>query len=66
MKVSVDRSLCNGYGNCVMEAPEVFELDDEGMAVVLDESPTGENAEKAKTAAAMCPVDAILLQNESS
>lgn len=29
--VEVNRSLCNGYGNCVMIAPLVFDLDEDTL-----------------------------------
>jgi len=36
IKIEVDRDLCIGSGDCVDSAPEVFALDDEGKAIVLD------------------------------
>jgi ferredoxin len=33
-RISIDRSLCNGHGVCEAIAPEVFELGDDGLAVV--------------------------------
>ena len=34
--VNVDRALCIGSGDCVDTAPDVFQLDDEDKAVVVD------------------------------
>ena len=36
MRIEVDRELCMGSGNCIFWAPGVFELDDDGIAVVVD------------------------------
>ena len=36
-KVWIDRELCVGDAVCVSFCPEVFQLDDEGKAVVLKE-----------------------------
>ncbi|MEU1692609.1 ferredoxin [Streptomyces sp. NPDC005774] len=36
MKILVDLDKCQGYGNCVMAAPEVFDLSEAGKVVVLD------------------------------
>lgn len=35
MKVHVDLPACVGSGQCVLAAPEVFDQDDEGIAVLL-------------------------------
>lgn len=61
MKVTLDRTLCNGYGNCVMEAPEVFDLDDEALGIVLQDEPPAEQLERTEAAARTCPVQAISL-----
>jgi ferredoxin len=58
--VSVDTSLCNGYGNCVVAAPAVFDLDEStNLAVVLHENPDGDDQDAALEAAADCPARAI-------
>lgn len=55
--VEVDDDVCNGYGNCVIAAPAVFDLDpDTNLAVVL-ENPTADDA--VLEAVADCPVRAI-------
>lgn len=53
-KVTVNDS-CIGCGACTAVAPDVFELGDEGLAVVISE----DNIEGAKEAAESCPVEAI-------
>lgn len=60
MKISVDSSLCEGYGNCARIAPELFELDDAGYSQVTnggDVPPEGETA--ARHAVDDCPMSAI-------
>ena len=46
-----------GSGNCVFWAPGVFDLDDDGIAVVVGD-PTGRE-EDVRRAAANCPTSAI-------
>ena len=46
-----------GSGNCVFQAPGAFELDDDGIAVVVDPNVAPEEA--VRTAAARCPSRAI-------
>lgn len=34
MKIKYDRSLCQGHNRCYMLAPELFDTDDEGYAIL--------------------------------
>jgi len=61
-KIVVDRSLCIGAGTCVVLAPGTFELDDENIAVVIDEA--GNSAEEILMGAESCPTKAIFLYDE--
>lgn len=62
MRVIVDLSRCQGYGNCVSTAPEIFDLDEEsGQAVVLAPEVPADQVDAARQAVAMCPVQAIQL-----
>ncbi|MEB4207871.1 ferredoxin [Mycobacterium sp. 94-17] len=63
MKVIVDQNICASSGNCVMNAPEVFDQrDDDGVVVLLSEHPTGDQAEGARRAVAACPAQAIQIE----
>ena len=61
MKIRLDLARCQGYGNCVFAAPQVFDLDDAGKAVVLVEDPTDEHIAAVRDAVADCPARAIEL-----
>lgn len=55
-RISIDRSLCNGYGMCEAVAPDVFELGDDGLAVLR----AGVSADEAvREACESCPTGAI-------
>ncbi|SCW64030.1 ferredoxin [Sphingobium faniae] len=56
-QVSVNRNLCMGAGECVWTAPKVFEMDDEGKAVVVN--PDGADDAALKMAMNGCPNFAI-------
>lgn len=58
MKVAVDRDACIGCGLCVDICPEVFEMDEENIAIVIAQPDTG-NEESAQEAVDGCPVSAI-------
>jgi ferredoxin len=60
MKIEVDWNLCDGNGLCTVEAPEVFELDDEDNLIIHQESPGEELRDKVR-AATMCPKAAITI-----
>lgn len=58
-KIVADESLCQGYANCVMAADDVFDLDDDGVVVILrDEIPEADLA-RVDAAARSCPVNAL-------
>jgi ferredoxin len=62
IQVTVDRALCIGSGDCVDTAPDVFQLDDEDKAVVVD--PDGAPVDDVVEAARNCPVSAIFVAGE--
>lgn len=65
MRVMVDASRCQGHALCAMNAPEVFDLDDEGHARVLaDPVPDGMSA-AARAAEGGCPEQAITVEPQS-
>ena len=63
IRVEVDRALCIGSGDCVDTAPDVFQLDDEDKAVVVD--PDGADTDTVLEAAGNCPVTAIFVAGEA-
>ncbi len=56
--VTVDRSKCQGYGQCCFEADDVFHLDEDGKLVYIPESTAGRRAD-IERAADVCPMQAI-------
>ena len=60
MRVQVDPAKCQGHNRCYALAPELFDVDDYGQAVVIgDGAVSAELAEKARLAVANCPEYAI-------
>jgi ferredoxin len=63
MKVAVDQNTCASSGNCVLNAPELFDQrDEDGVVVLLNANPSAEQAEGARRAAAACPALAIHIE----
>ncbi|PIY95756.1 MAG: hypothetical protein COY66_05995 [Candidatus Kerfeldbacteria bacterium CG_4_10_14_0_8_um_filter_42_10] len=61
-KIEVDRDACISVASCVDIAPEVFELDSEGKAVVKNSQGNPDNT--ILEAAQSCPVNAVILYDE--
>ena len=64
MKVTVDRTKCEGYAKCIQASPKVFKLDAKMIAEVID--PKGDTDEKILLAAKICPTKAISLEEEET
>jgi len=62
LKIEINRELCMGSGNCSFWAPGVFDLDDDGIAVVLD--PTAAPEDKVVLAGQGCPTQAITITKD--
>ena len=59
MKANVDKDTCIGCGACPSICPEVFSMDDDGLAKAIDSEIPEDVQEDAKEARDSCPVDAI-------
>jgi ferredoxin len=60
--VHADRDVCIGAGMCVLTAGAVFDQDDDGIVVLLDEHPS--DAAAVREAVANCPSGALSLEEE--
>ena len=60
----IDRTLCIGSGNCVNIAPEIFVIREDNIVDFQDETPDIEEG-RLEEAAAICPVDALILEDEN-
>jgi len=60
MKVTVDQDKCCGAGTCVLLAPDVFDQrDEDGIVVLLDETPPEDLHDIVHEAVSVCPGVAI-------
>ena len=66
MKVQVNSEICAGFGICLGIAPEVFELHEDGFAIVLVSDVKPEDEDTMRRAASQCPAQAISLSDDSS
>ncbi|HMS13365.1 MAG TPA: ferredoxin [Microthrixaceae bacterium] len=63
MKIVIDYDLCESNAVCMGIAPEVFDVRDDDLLYLLDESPGDDLRPKVEEAARRCPKQAILIQD---
>ena len=57
--LKVDKDLCIGCGACQAVCPEVFEIEDDGLATVIVEEISEDIKDDALDAKDGCPTNAI-------
>ncbi len=57
--LKVNKDVCIGCGACQAMVPEVFEIDDDGLAFVMDDAKINENKADVEEAIENCPTGAI-------
>jgi ferredoxin len=62
MKATVDKETCTGCELCVNTCPEVFEMDDDGLAKEKQSEVPAGAEESCREAASDCPVEAISIE----
>lgn len=62
MKAFVDKDICIGCGACIGICPEVFDMDDDGLAVAIENEINSELQDSAADAQDSCPVSAITVE----
>lgn len=55
-RVEIDRNICAGTSNCMESAPDAYEVDERGLAVL---KPGAADEEQYLDGARQCPMDAI-------
>jgi ferredoxin len=63
LTVRIDRTLCVGFGDCIDVMPEMFELDDDGVAIFRETSVS--DPDRLLAACRACPVDALTVHDSS-
>lgn len=63
-KLTAEFEICQGFGNCAMNAPDLFDLDDNDVVVLLREEVPDEERGHAENAVRSCPVSALTLQQQ--
>jgi ferredoxin len=61
VKVLANRESCRGYGNCLIAAPAVFDVDEQGLVIVLKDEVADDELGPTERAAYDCPTNSITL-----
>jgi ferredoxin len=62
VKILADRERCEGHGLCADTAPEVYELDDDAVVILLHEDVPPALERRAEAGARVCPVAALRIE----
>lgn len=62
MKVKINKNACIGCGSCAAICPEVFKIDDEGIAKVTVEKIEENQLNDVTEASENCPTSAIEIE----
>ena len=62
--LKADFEACQGYANCVDAAPDAYDIDDDGVVVLLKHEITPEERPRLEEAARSCPVSALTIEDE--
>lgn len=61
--LKADLAACQGYANCVIAAPDTYDLDDDGVVVLLKTEITDGDLPRLREAARSCPVSALTIED---
>ncbi len=64
MRISADRDVCIGSGQCVLTEPAVFDQSEEdGLVLLLTDRPGEEAAGPVRQAVRLCPSQALSVED---
>lgn len=61
LRVEIDHGRCSGLGLCEAEAPEIFEVQEDGSLTLLEPAPSEDRRAACEAAVASCPTEALRL-----
>jgi ferredoxin len=61
MQVSINQGACICAGTCVLQAPDVFDQDEDGVVLLLMIDVPNSLSEGTRIAAQLCPARAIVV-----
>ena len=62
--IKADLEACQGYANCVVGAEDYFDIDDDGVVVLLRAEVDQDDRGRVEEAARSCPVSALSVEDQ--
>lgn len=62
--LKANSGICEGYANCVVAAPDAYDIDDSGVVVLLKGRITDDERPRIEEAARSCPVNALSVEDD--
>lgn len=62
-RLLADIEACQGYGNCITGASDVYDIDDDGKVVLLKDEIADSDRARVEEAARSCPVNALSVED---
>lgn len=62
--VKADVTQCEGYANCVIASPDVYDINDDGEVEVLQSAVSEDRRVEVAEAVRSCPTGALWLEEE--
>ncbi len=63
MKITVDLTRCTGHGFCEGIAEDIFEVRPDGVAYLLQPTPSEDRRDEVEEAVTLCPTRALTLSD---
>ncbi len=62
MRIQADRDVCIGSGTCALTCSDVFDQEDNGTVIVLQEEPPAALEDTVRAAVSACPTLALRIE----
>ena len=62
-RLTANKALCQGYGNCISSAPDVYDIDDDGKVALLSVEIEESDRIRIEGAVRSCPVQALAIED---
>jgi ferredoxin len=64
IRIRIESTRCEGFGNCINAAPDIFELDADGRVCLKKETVGDDRIDVVRRAVYDCPVNVISYTEE--
>jgi len=66
IRVRANRDTCSGFATCIVDAEDVFDLDDDGLVVVVQPLVSEDRLDAVRQASYDCPTDSVSFVEDST